>query len=45
MPTLRRFLSAPKIAQNEPRSFRLATQEQRCRLIQERLGERGVALD
>src|SRR5664279_805623 len=34
-----------EIAQNETCRLRLATQKQRCRLIQERLRERGIALD
>src|SRR5450631_2313880 len=34
-----------EIAQNETRRLRLATQKQRCRLIQERSSERGIALN
>jgi len=34
-----------EIAQNETRRLRLATQKQRCNLIQERLRERGIPFD
>src|SRR5487761_1922714 len=34
-----------EIAQNETRRLRLTTQKKRCRLIQERLRERGIPLD